>query len=119
MGGRTSTHVANAYHEAVFVKVDTERSYVLSTNFSVSGGAAGATWDWKKIDVGFTRVPNGTFQRFDVEFGIGKDTAYITVITASGKLISDALPRRKDKSIIVTEEGYIRDAKYGSIWEKE
>ena len=43
MGGRTSTHVANAYHETVFVKVDTERSYVLSMNFSVSGGAAGVT----------------------------------------------------------------------------
>ena len=127
MGGRRSTHVANAYHETVFVKVDAERSYVLSMNFSVSGEAegvkgsasGGATWDWNKIQVGFTRIPNGTFQRFDVEFGQGKDTAYITVITESGKLICDALPRREDKSVIVTEEGYIQDAKYGSIWQKE
>ena len=57
MGGRTSTHVANAYHETVFVKVDAERSYVLSMNFSVSGEAegvkgsasGGATWDWNKL----------------------------------------------------------------------
>ena len=54
MGGRTSTHVANANHETVYVKVDTERSYVASRNFAgsvgvkeVSGSAnGGTTWDF-------------------------------------------------------------------------
>lgn len=127
MGGRTSTHVANAYHETVYVKVDTERSYVTSTNFSVSAEAKGvsgsvsgrATWDWNKINVGFTSIPTRTHQRFDVEMGHGKDTAYITVITSSGKLICDALPRREDKSVIVTKKGIVRDAKYGTIWQEE
>ena len=75
----------------------------------------GATKEWNKIKVGFTHVPDDTFQWFDVEFGQGKDTAYTT---GSGKLICNALPRREDNGVIVTEEGYIQDAKYGSIWQK-
>ena len=86
----------------------------------VKGSASGGdTWNCKKIHVEFSCLPNGTFQRFDVEFGQGNDTAYISVITASGKPICDVLPRRDDKSVIVTEKGCIQDAKYGSLWQKE
>ena len=86
----------------------------------VKGSASrGDTWNCNTIHVEFTCVPNGTFQRFDVEFGKGNDTAYITVITASGKLTCDVLPRRDDKSVIATEKGCIQDAKYGSLWQKE
>ena len=97
----------------------------------VKGSASGGdTCNCNTIHVEFTCVPNGTFQRFDVEFdgtfqrfdvefGQGNNTAYITVITASGKLICYVLPRRDDKSVIVTEKGYIQDAKYGSLWQKE
>ena len=128
MGGRTNTHVANAYPETVYVIVDTERSKVVSTNFSCSAGvkgvsgsaSGGTTWDWNdSIKVGFAAIPTGTYQRLDVEMGKEKATAYITVVTSSGRIICDALPRREDKSVIVTEEGYIHDAKYGTIWQKE
>ena len=75
--------------------------------------------EWKEVRVKelprFTNVPDDTFQWFDVEFGQGKDTAYTT---GSGKLICNALPRREDNVVIFTEEGYIQDAKYGSIWQK-
>ena len=77
-------------------------------NFSVSGeadwekggGSGGATRDCSKMQFGFTRLPNGTFQWFDVESGQGKDTAQITVIAASEKMIWDALPRHEDKSVL-------------------
>ena len=42
----------------------------------------------------------------------------IAYTTGSGKLICNALPRREDNVVIFTEEGYIQDAKYGSIWQK-
>ena len=75
--------------------------------------------EWKEVPVKelprFTNVPDDTFQWFDVEFGQGKDTAYTA---GSGKLICNALPRREDNVVIFTEEGYIQDAKYGSIWQK-
>ena len=75
--------------------------------------------EWKEVPVKelprFANVPDDTFQWFDVEFGQGKDTAYTT---GSGKLICNALPRREDNVVIFTEEGYIQDAKYGSIWQK-
>ena len=75
--------------------------------------------EWKEVPVKelprLTNVPDDTFQWFDVEFDQGKDTAYTT---GSGKLICNALPRREDNVVIFTEEGYIQDAKYGSIWQK-
>ena len=38
-------------------------------------GSGEATRDYSKTQFGFTCVPNGTFQQFDVESGQGKDTA--------------------------------------------
>ena len=60
MGGRTSTQVANANHETVYVKVDTKRSYVVSRNFAVSVGvkgvsgsaSGGTTWNFLHAGTG-------------------------------------------------------------------
>jgi len=73
-------------------------------------------WDWNKIKTGFTKIRPYGFVRFDVDFTGNRDIAYISVVTADGTVVADALPRTKDYSVIITPDGYIIDSKYGDIW---
>ena len=130
MGGRTSTHVANAYHEDVWVKIDAERAYVTmaSVGMSMGGSYGGASanvssqhsyqLDWHKVgQQGFTRIAPRQALKFEVEMGPGKSTAYVTIFTKSGRVICDGLQREEDKSVIVTSDGYIVDTVYGKLWQ--
>lgn len=82
----------------------------------VSGsGSRSRKWDWNKIRAGFTRINPGHYVRFDVDLS-GKDTVYITAITTDGILVANALPKRKDLSVIIGANAQIYDTKHGSVW---
>ena len=130
MGGQTSTHVANAYKEDIWVKVDAERAYITMANVGTSVGLSNEgdslnmsigekySLDWYKVKgQGFTRIGPGKFFKFDVEMGPGKNTAYITIFTNSGRVICDGLQQKEDYSVIVSADGYIVDTAYGKLWQ--
>jgi len=72
--------------------------------------------DWHKIKTGFTKIRSRGFVRFDTESTPSKRLAYISVVTADGTIVADALPRTKDLSVIITPEAQLIDSKYGDIW---
>ena len=124
MGGNHSTHVANAYPCDIWVKCDAEKSYVLASSYSVDaksdrGGidiAGSSQLDWHRVQTDFCRIGSRQHLRFDVPIAEGKKTVYISVFGKDGQLIANGLPRDSDNSIIVTRDGYIKDAAYGSLW---
>ena len=117
-------HVANATDSSIWVKCDSERAYVLSSKFDVKvakgdGVSAECKLDWNKIRTGFTRIQPGQYLNFDLDED-GKKIVYISIFLESeGKFIADALPRKMDKSIIITRRGEIKNALDGSIWVDE
>ena len=140
MGIKHSTLVANAYPCDIWVKCDAEKSYVSSANYSTDAKLDGSTktekmqvnasgginhsrniqYDWHKIQTNFCRIGHNEFLRFDVPFskGASNKIVYITVIGDDGRPIVDGLQRFSDRSIIVTRDGYIRDTKYGAVWQE-
>lgn len=136
MGGKHSTHVANAYKADIWVKCDSEKSYILASNYSVSGksdrsagfqgfqasagggfdASGGVKLDWHKVQTDFSRIASGEYLRFDVDVESGKKYVYISVFAEDGRIIANGLQRYSDLSIIVTREGNIRDTQYGSVW---
>ena len=139
MGGGHSTHVANAYPHDIWVKCDAEKSYVLASEYSAdvrsgrslgfkgmkaSSGGAFATsgsvkLDWHRVQTDFSRIGTNRHLRFDVPLAPGTKVVYISVFGQDGRVIANGLQRYSDKSIIVTRDGYIKDAKYGSLWKEE
>lgn len=117
------THVANGYHDPIFVKVDTERAHIESINADANLGADGVfsaggsysveqTWN-KFIEVGFAEVIPREYGRFSPE---GK-TVYITIWTAHKGYIWSNVPQREDISFIVKSNSAVVRSKYGTIWE--
>ena len=49
MGGSCSTTVANAYHTDIFVKVDSERSYLREFAFSANAGVNGEIYYIREV----------------------------------------------------------------------
>lgn len=128
MGGRHTTHVANAYPSDVWVKCDAEREYVTAASYSFSrqigfegaslntSHSANVRLDWHKVQTDFSRIPTGKYLKFDVDVGAGKDVVYISVFAADGKVIANGLQRYSDYSIIITKQGDIKDTEYGTLW---
>jgi len=80
------------------------------------GSSAGIELDWHKIQTGFTKIESHGFVRFDTEFTPSKRLAYISVVTADGTVVADALPRTQDLSVIITPDAQLIDSQYGDIW---
>jgi len=78
--------------------------------------SVGIQLDWHKIKTGFVKIRSHRFVRFDVEFTPFKKLAYISVVTADGTIVADALPRTKDLSVIITPDAQLIDSQYGDIW---
>lgn len=128
MGGRHTTHVANAYPYDVWVMCDAERAYVTAAGYSLSrqigfegaslntSHSANVQLDWHKVQTNFSCIPTGTYLKFDVDVGGGKNVVYISVFAADGRVIANGLQRYSDYSIIITKQGAIRDTKYGTVW---
>ena len=136
MGGNHSTHVANAYPSDIWVKCDAEKSYVLASSYSAdaksdrsvgfqgmqaSAGGGFATsgsvqLDWHRVQTDFSRIGSKQHLRFDVPLAEGTKVVYISVFAGDGRVIANGLQRYSDLSIIVTRDGYIKDAEYGSVW---
>lgn len=140
MGGNQSTHVANAYHCDIWVKCDAEkRSNILASSYCVdvksdrsvgfgetqassSGGSAAsdsAQLDLHRIQTDFSRIGPKEYLRFDVPLPEGIKHVYISIFGQDRRVITNGLQRFSDTNIIVTRDGYIRDAAHGSIWKDE
>ncbi|KAJ8026340.1 hypothetical protein HOLleu_34158 [Holothuria leucospilota] len=128
MGSGTSTHLANAYHEPVFVKADTERFHIehFSANahlgvdgkFNVGGGGAiDMVWN-KFMQVGFAKVLPHEYLGVSPKVNWG-DRVYITIWCASQGFIWRNQPQQEDISFIVKRNGAIVKALYGKIWVDE
>lgn len=118
----STTHVANRYHEPIFVKVDTEHAHInclqASANLGVNGVFSACsefsldqTWN-KFIEIGFAEILPGEYVGFSPE---GK-TVYITIWTPHKGFIWVNVPQREDISFIVTSNGAVVRSKYRHIW---
>jgi len=127
MGQRSTTHVANQYHEDIFIKVDGDRQYVTlqSINVSASGtmkgvtieGSGGSTtkYDWQYANKnGYTRIAPNDFLGFNPDSD--RNVVYITILTQSGRVVCHCYPLTEDFSVIVNSGGYLRETKYGALW---
>ena len=45
-----------------------------------------------------------------------RDTAYISIFTESGKIVSTNFPVKENRSVKVDSNGFIKRVEYGSIW---
>lgn len=125
MGSGTSTHLANAYHEPVFVRADTERFHVehFSANASLgvagkfnAGGGMSMDMVWNKfIEVGFAKVLPRDCVGVSPKVPSG-DRVYVTVWCPSQGFIWNNQPQQEDRSFIVKPNGGIGKAEYGKIW---
>ena len=127
MGQRNTTHVANAFHEDIWVKCDGDRAYVTlrSHNFSVSGeikgiaikGSAGkkTQYSWQFAEKnGYTRIAPNSYLGFNPDSS--RSTVYITIVSHSGRVICHCFPLTSDFSVIIDKDGYVRETRYGEIW---
>lgn len=133
MGGSTSTHVANSFSEPIYVMVDAERRRLSEGRLKVEeffsifetaseSGALDADMRLRTniIHAGFSLIQPRNYLRFDVDC-TGTSTAYISVFyMRAGRpvWIACALPRKEDRSVIITEEPQLVDAEYGSVWKR-
>lgn len=127
MGQRHTTHIANAFHEDIWVKINGDIKYVTlqSVNLSGSGTVKGVTvhgslgvttqYNWQYAEKnGYTRIAPNTFLGFNPDSDRG--TVYITILSNSGRVICHSYPLTEDFSVIVNDKGYVRETEYGHIW---
>ena len=127
MGQRSTTHVANAYHEDIFIKVNGDRQYVTLQSIKVSGSGSvkGVTvegsvestteygWQYAHKN-GYTRVAPSDFLGFNPDSN--RSVVYITILTQSGRIVCHCYPLTEDFSVIVNKEGYVKETEHGHIW---
>ena len=130
MGGRMSTHVANAYSQPIYVMADAERRRLTQVSASInqSVGVDGMAsfsqeasmekaYDINIIQAGFSKILPGEFLRFDVDY-TKTETVYVSVFymdMANGKpywIVNELA--REDVSVIITNEGQLVDSVYGN-----
>ena len=109
-------HVANSYHEPIYAKVINDKSPGDrdSVNLSFQGFsiAKEKTRQFAERN-GFTCIGPNTWLAFAPD---AERTAYISIYTEDGKLVSTNYPVHENRSVIVNKNGFIREAKYGTIW---
>jgi len=120
MGQRSTTHVANQYHEDIFIKVDGDRQYVTLRSVNVSGveieGSVESTteYGWQYANKnGYTRIAPGDFLGFNPDSS--RNVVYITILTQSGRIVCHCYPLTEDFSVIVNKEGYVKETEHGHI----
>lgn len=127
MGARCSTQIANAYKENVWIKIDGDKSSVcpwkpFCGDFSKiqrqtsTGSLEWKELDWHKIEMEFQLLRPGGCLRVDVPVTHNKPTVYITIVTASGKVLIDSLPKIDDICLIITARGQITNSGHGKVW---
>ena len=111
-------HVANAYHGVIYAKVVNDKaSESIRDAIEI---------DFKGVNIGrqntreiiakhgFTRIAPNTYLAFAPD---AERTAYISIFAEEdGRIISKNYPIHENRSVIVNKEGYLREAKYGTIW---
>ena len=125
--GLSKTHVANAFYEDIYVRIDGDRRYVTLESFEgkVSGEVKGVKvtasagsktkYDWQfAMKNGYTAIKSRSLLRFNPD--TDRKTVYITILSHSGRVICHCYPKEVDFSVIVDKDGYIRETKYGCIW---
>ena len=65
---------------------------------------------------GFTAIAPNSYLAFSPN---AKNTAYISVYTEGGRIVSTNFPVRENRSVIVNKDGYLREAVYGEIWKEK
>lgn len=126
MGQNSTTHLANAYRETIFVKVDSERFHVTKLNSSAQlvngkcqvGGSLAMDMVWNKfIEAGFCKIPPGEFAPFSP---IAR-RVFVTIWSPSQGYIWNNAEQKEDLSFIVKAaangEASVVKAKYGTIWQ--
>ena len=127
MGQRSTTHVANAYDEDIFIKIDADRQYVTlqSINVSAAGSMKGVTvegsvvstteYDWQYANKnGYTRIAPKDSLGFNPDSS--RNVVYITILTQSGRIVCHCYPLTEDFSVIVNKDGYVKETEHGHIW---
>jgi hypothetical protein len=127
MGQRSTTHVANQFHEDIFIKVDGDRQYVTlqSINVSAVGNIKGVEiegsiestteYGWQYANKnGYTRIAPSDFLGFNPDSN--RSVVYITILTQSGRIVCHCYPLTEDFSVIVNKEGYVKETEHGHIW---
>jgi len=128
-----TTHVANDSPWTILVNVAKDHRYKAHTGLGggVNGGVSGVSagvelsldtdYDWDIVDKsGLTRINPGGYKGFSVT---GDPTVYLTIIAkmpnGKARVLDQARPINSDVSVIVTHDGGVVNAKYGTIWKKD
>ena len=132
-------HVANAYDEDVYAKVISDKvsqSIRDEVKLQFKGVTLGRQnnrelglfyncqfwslcWRMKHstdpsaAEHGFTVIAPNTYLAFAPD---AERTAYISVYTEGGRIVSTNYPVHENRSVIVNRDGYLREAEYGTIW---
>ena len=126
--GKQATHIANAYKENIYVKVSTDEEKVKLGSYE--GGKLSirgirnvhcsmgkrTPYDHKYAkDKYYLSIGPGSKQKFETDasfFG----SVYVTILTSSGIVLCGCVAITPDYSLIVDQNGHIRDTKYGELW---
>ena len=69
----------------------------------------GKEFNLHNIECNFDPIEGGHHKKFDVQ-ARGNDTIYLTIVTETGKIISDGSPKTANKNMVITHKGEYRDA---------
>ena len=103
------THVANAYKEDIWVKVLADIRY-LEKDYNINIGQYGLSSGnniWEKCEKnGFTKIIPDAFVAFEPDTS-NSANVYITIVTESGAVICNALPKTVNSSVVVDGKGQV------------
>merc|ERR1711915_783731 len=112
-------HVANACDEVIYAQVLNDKdSETAREHIAMEFGGIKLPWSQEKtIELigrcGFTPIAPNSYLAFTPN---SRDTAYISIFTESGKIVSTNFPVKENRSVKVDSNGFIKRVQYGSIW---
>ena len=93
---KASVKIANSTYKDVWIKVDSDRAYLVETQRKLTAEIKGVQlgvestkkFDWIKQTCGYSRIPSNDFINFDVPQG--KMECYVSAFDADGNWFGDA-----------------------------
>ena len=89
---------------------------VLFSQSSSQGVVTEDSWKYAEKN-GFTKIAPRQFVGFQPR--ADKKRVYITIVTHSGVVVYNSLPKEEDKSLVVDQSANIKPTKYGQLWVDE
>ena len=114
-----TTHVANAYDEDIYAKVNTGNTRMDSFEIGVTAEknvSLKVNFTREFCDKnGFTCIAPDSYLPFD--YDTRDNTVYVTIISKKGRVICSSYEITENRSVIVDKDGYVQRAMYKTMWQ--